>query len=148
MILGKSLKIKIGEIFAMDEHPHRISLAFAIGIFISFSPIPGIQTVLAIAVAWLFSLNIAVAVTGTLFTNPLTLFFIYGCSLCFGTFILGTDASCYPHGLSKKELFLFMKSMPVPLFTGTIILGSIAALISYYILRHFLTKYRKSKQTQ
>lgn len=140
-----AIKNKFNQIIEINEPPHRISLAFASGIFISFSPIPGTQTISAVAVAWFFRLNIVVTITGTLFSNPLTLFFIYGSSLCFGTFILGNFASCYPHGLGKKELFAFVKSMPIPLFTGTIILGAIAATISYFVLYHVLRKYQKSK---
>lgn len=140
-----AIKNKFSQILEINEHPHRISLAFASGIFISFSPIPGTQTISAVAVASLFRLNIAVTITGTLFSNPLTLFFIYGSSLCFGTFVLGDFAPCYPHGLGKNELFAFVKSMPIPLFTGTIILGAIAAMISYFVLYQVLKRYQKSK---
>ncbi len=140
-----AIKNKFSQILAIDERPHRISLAFASGIFISFSPIPGTQTISAVAVASLFRLNIVVTITGTLLSNPFTLFFIYGSSLCFGTFVLGNFASCYPHGLGKNELFAFVKSMPIPLFTGTILLGVIAALISYCVLYQVLMRYHKSK---
>ena len=145
MISRKAIKNRFSQILAIDEHPHRISLAFAIGIFISFSPIPGTQTISAMALAWLFRLNVAAAITGTLFSNPLTMVLIYGTSICFGSFVLGNIASCYPHGLDKNELFLFVKSMPVPLFTGTILLGATAALISYFVLLQILIRYQKSK---
>lgn len=145
MISRKAIKNRLGQILAIDEHPHRISLAFAVGIFISFSPIPGTQTISAMVMAWLFRLNVAVAITGTLFSNPLTLVLIYGSSICFGSFILGDIASCYPHGLGKKELFVFVKSMPIPLFTGTILLGAITALISYFVLLQILMRYQKNK---
>ncbi len=109
MILREAITNRFRKILDVNEHPHKISLAFAIGIFVSFSPIPGTQTISAMAVAWLFKLNIAVTVTGTLLSNPLTFVLIYGSSLCFGTFILGNLASCYPHGLEKEALFLFIK---------------------------------------
>ena len=145
MISRKAIKNRFSQILAIDEHPHRISLAFAIGIFISFSPIPGTQTISAMVMAWLFRLNVVAAITGTLFSNPLTMVLIYGSSICFGSFVLGNIASCYPHGLDKNELFLFVKSMPVPLFTGTILLGATAALISYFVLLQILMRYQKSK---
>ncbi|HJP18405.1 MAG TPA: DUF2062 domain-containing protein [Nitrospinota bacterium] len=145
MISRKAIKNRFSQIVAIDEHPHRISLAFAIGIFISFSPVPGTQTISAMVMAWLLRLNVAVAITGTLFSNPFTLVVIYGSSICFGSFILGNIASCYPHSLGKNELFVFLKSMPAPLFTGTILLGAIAALISYFVLFQILMRYQKSK---
>lgn len=146
MISHKAVKNRFRQVLSIDEHPHRISLAFAIGIFISFSPVPGTQTISAMAVAWIFKLNSVVIITGTLFSNPLTLVLIYGSSVCFGSFVLlGSIVSCYPHGLGKEELLIYLKGIPIPLFTGTVLLGLIVALISYFVVHRILMKYREIK---
>lgn len=44
-------------LLAIDDPPPRVAAAFAIGTFFSFSPFLGLQTVLAMAVAFVFRLN-------------------------------------------------------------------------------------------
>lgn len=135
---------RLHEAYGINEPPHRVSLSFAIGIFISFIPIPGIQTISAVLIAWLFKLNIAVTVTGTLFSNPLTLALVFGVSFCFGNFVLGNATSCFPQSLVKEELLLYFKEMPLPLFTGSFILGTATAITSYFLLFWALLAYQKN----
>ena len=145
MISREAIKIRFRKILSVDEPPHRISLAFAIGIFIAFSPTIGLHTVSAVAAAWLFELNLAVMMAGTLVNNPWTFVFVYGGSICFGNFIWRNGTSCLPEGLGKEELWDYLKAMPVPFFTGTIILGIIAALLSYFIMCRVLVVYKNRK---
>lgn len=145
MISREAIKIKFRKILSVDEPPHRISLAFAIGIFIAFSPTIGFHTVSAVAVAWLFELNLAVIIVGTLLNNPWTFVFVYGGSICFGNFVLGNGTSCWPESFGKEELWDYLKTMPVPFFTGTIILGIIAALLSYFVMYRVLAIYKSRK---
>lgn len=145
MISYESLKNRFRQILSLEESPHKVSLAFAIGTFIGFSPTFGLHTISALAAARLLKLNLAVMIAGTLVNNPWTIVFIYGSSICFGSFVLGNSESCYPHGFSEVELLVFLKSVPFPFFTGTIILGSIVAFINYYVLARVLISRRVVK---
>ena len=142
MISREAIKTKFHQILSIDEPPHGISLAFAVGIFIAFSPIIGLHTISAVAAAWLFKLNLAVIITGTLVNNPWTIVFVYGSSICFGSFVLQDATSCLLKGVGKDELLTFLKAVPMPFLTGTIILGIIAALIRYFVLYQVLVRYR------
>ena len=44
-------------LLALDDTPERIALAFAVGVFLAFSPLLGLHTVLGLAIAFLFGLN-------------------------------------------------------------------------------------------
>lgn len=147
MISREAIKTRFKKILSTNESPHRISLAFAIGIFIAFSPTIGLHTVSAIAAAWLFELNLPVVMVGTLVNNPWTFLLVYGVSICFGGFILNDSASCLPAGLGKEELLIYLKYVPLPFVTGTIVLGIIAAIISYFSLYQVLVIYKKGKKT-
>ena len=142
MISREAIKTKFHQILSIDEPPHGISLAFAVGIFIAFSPIIGLHTISAVAAAWLFKLNLAVIIAGTLVNNPWTIVFVYGSSICFGSFVLQDTTSCLLKGVGKDELLSYLKAVPMPFLTGTIILGIIAALISYFVLYQVLVSYR------
>ena len=145
MIFVDVIKTRFRKILSIDEPPHRTSLAFAIGIFIAFSPTIGLHTISAVATAWLFGLNLPVIMAGTLVNNPWTIIFVYGTSTCFGSFILRNGSSCLPDGTGKEELLDFMMAMPVPFITGTIILGIVSALISYFFLYQVLTVSRSQR---
>ncbi len=145
MILGESIKNKFQQILSINEPPHKISLAFSIGIFIAFSPTIGFHTISAIAAARLLKLNSAVVLSGSLVSNPLTLVVVYGTSICFGNFLLGNYGSCFPHSFREGELLGYLKAMPLPFLTGTLILGFISALISYFVLYQVLINYKGNK---
>tara|TARA_Y100000031_G_C7883968_1_gene232071 strand:+ start:33 stop:470 length:438 start_codon:yes stop_codon:yes gene_type:complete len=142
MISREAIKTGFQQILSIDEPPHRISLAFAVGIFIAFSPTFGLHTVSAVAAAWLFKLNLTVIIAGTLVNNPWTIVFVYGSSICFGSFVLQNGTSCLLEGVGKDELLTYLKAMPMPFLTGTIILGIIVAIISYFVLYQVLVRYR------
>ncbi|MGH7311879.1 MAG: DUF2062 domain-containing protein, partial [Candidatus Rokuibacteriota bacterium] len=54
----------------LDDPPGKIALALAVGVFISCTPLLGLQTILAILVATVFPLNRAVTVTGVWLNLP------------------------------------------------------------------------------
>ena len=145
MISRKAIKTSFLKILSIDEPPHRISLAFAIGTFLSFSPVIGLHTLSGIAAARLFKLNLSVTIAGTLISNPWTMVFVYGTSLCFGNFLLQNGLACIPESLEKGELLTYLMSMPGPLLIGTIILGIITALLSYFIMYEVLVRYKRNK---
>ena len=48
----------------LDDPPHRIALALAVGVFVSCTPFWGFQTILAVLIAMLLRLNRAATVAG------------------------------------------------------------------------------------
>lgn len=146
MISRESIKTRFKHITSLNEPPRRLSLAFAVGVFIAFSPTFGLHTLSAFAAAWLFELNVAVIIAGTLINNPWTFVFVYGSSICFGSFVLGITAACYPEGFEKEALIGYLKDIPLPFITGTIILGVIAALLSYFIFYAILIRVKSNNR--
>ena len=142
MIFREAIKSRFHRLVSIDEPPHRISLAFAIGVFIAFSPTIGFHTISAVAAAWLFKMNRAVIIAGSLVSNPWTIVFVYGASICFGSFILQNGNSCFIKSIGKNELMAYTKTMLMPYLTGTIVLGIIMALISYFLLYMVLVMYK------
>ena len=145
MIFNEAIKTRFHQFVSIDEPPHRISLAFAIGVFIAFSPTIGLHTISAVAAAWLFKMNRAAIIAGSLVSNPWTIVFVYGSSICFGSFILQNGTTCLIESIGKDELIAYSKTMMMPFLSGTIVLGIIAALISYFILYRALVVYKGNK---
>jgi uncharacterized protein (DUF2062 family) len=56
---------------------------------------------------------------------------------------LQNENSCFIESLGKNELMAYAKTMLIPYLTGTIVLGIIVALISYFLLYMVLVMYKK-----
>src|ERR1041385_7304206 len=77
-------------LLALDDPPERTALAFSIGVFIAFSPLLGLHTLLATLIAFLFRFNKLAIYTGTFINNPfLTLVPIIIVSYAVGAMVLG-----------------------------------------------------------
>ena len=158
----KSLKEGVEHILKLDDPPNKVALGFAIGIFISFTPFLGLHLVLAAILSWIFRTRIRVAALATLFCNPWTMPFIYGSNLIVGNKLLNGTSSIniryllnMVNRLGKDLLtldyraikFFFHEFMYVakPFALGTIIMGTLSALISYIIVLVVL-KHLKNKK--
>jgi uncharacterized protein (DUF2062 family) len=77
-------------LLAIDDPPERTALAFSIGVFIAFSPLLGLHTILATLIAFVFRFNKVAIYTGTFLNNPpLTLVPIIIASYAVGAFLMG-----------------------------------------------------------
>lgn len=82
-----ALKKKLKPLINFRETPHRLALAFGVGV--ALGVIPGTGAVVAAVVAALFRLNLPLMVSGALLTNPLTAPFVYVTSYFLGHWLLG-----------------------------------------------------------
>ena len=126
------------QVLRVDDTPHRIALAFALGVFVGVSPLIGLHTVIALALAWIFGLNRLVTVSGAFVNNPWSIIPIYTFSTWIGTVILGTDLKMYNvdwHKLTLGTLVSDLENLIWPFLLGTTIVGLAAAFVAYVIIR-------------
>lgn len=81
------MKRFIRSLFRFRGNPHKVALAFALGV--ALGVIPGTGAIVAAGVATLLRLNLPVMVAGALVTNPVTSPFIYTGSYALGRWLLG-----------------------------------------------------------
>jgi uncharacterized protein (DUF2062 family) len=79
---------RLGVLLQLDDAPWRTALALAVGVFISFTPLWGVQTLLALLVATLARLNRGVTVTGTWLNLPWFAPFVYAGAVKLGALML------------------------------------------------------------
>ena len=122
------------------EHPaywtlnrRNVTRAFALGLFISFVPLP-MHIIVAAALALLLRLNVPAAIVGTFLANPLTMVPMYIVG------VLGRLSSArhrLPRHRVRAELGLAHDRAAADLETlllGCLILGSAAAIAGYVLL--------------
>ncbi|GBE05349.1 MAG TPA: DUF2062 domain-containing protein [Nitrospirae bacterium] len=138
---------KLRSILEIKETPHSIAMAFAIGVFWGMSPLLGIHTIGAFFMAWFMGLNRFVAVVGVYVTNPWTIVPIYTFSTWVGTKMMGMK-QVFPDidwgSVTFMSLMHELKELILPFFVGTFLIGAISAVLSYFIIRGIVARYRSS----
>ena len=103
-------KARLAALFHIDDAPWRTAFALAVGVFISFTPFWGFQTVLALLVATVFRLNHGVTLVGTWLNLPWFAPFVYAGAVKLGALLL-PDLS----GLAGWSAWLLVGSMTIGL---------------------------------
>jgi uncharacterized protein (DUF2062 family) len=148
-------KARLGALLQLDDSPWRTALALAVGVFLSFTPFWGFQTLLALLLATVFGLNRAVTVTGTWLNLPWFAPFIYGAAIKIGLLVApgpgGADAASLdlllrdPGALSWGTVWSWVRGSSVPLLIGSAIVGGLAAALTYAIALAALTRRRRAR---
>jgi uncharacterized protein (DUF2062 family) len=132
-----ALRDRLSLILSVKDTPHRISMAFAVGIFIGMSPLFGIHTVLGIAVAYLFGLNRLVTIAGVYITNPWTVIPIYTFSTWLGAKCLHMN-HILPDIDWKHITFAMLLNdfspLVMPFIVGTVIMAIVSSVLSYVLV--------------
>ena len=108
--------------------------AFAVGLFVAFLPIP-FQMVVSAAIAILVRVNLPISVLLVWITNPLTMGPIFYASYRVGLRVLDMPKVGFRFDLSLSWFTQDMLPIWKPLLTGSLILGTLAALIGYITIR-------------
>jgi len=119
MITPRQAAARLAALLPHDESPWKVALALAVGVFLSFTPFWGFQTLLALLLAWIFRLNRAVTVAGTWINLPWFAPFVYAGALKIGAALL-PDLS----GLAGLSVWLLL---------GSTALGIAAAVLTWII---------------
>jgi uncharacterized protein (DUF2062 family) len=131
----------------VEDSPSRVALAFAVGVFIAFSPLLGIHTGLAIVIAVAFRLNKTAIVVGAWSNNPWTIAPMYSAGTLVGCFVLGVSPASLSeidwtlHGRAFYEsLFAGFRPLLMPFIVGNLVLGAFASLVTFLVLRFLLAQ--------
>jgi uncharacterized protein len=138
------------------EHPaywtlnrRSVTRAFALGLFISFVPLP-VHIIVATAMALVLRLNVPAAIAGTFLANPLTLVPMYISAYWVGCRLLGLGFHNIAFQLNWAWLSTALIPIWKPFLLGCLVLGTTAAVIGYIALGgiwhlSLVLKYHKRK---
>ncbi|MEK6682596.1 MAG: DUF2062 domain-containing protein [Nitrospirota bacterium] len=141
-------KEKLYELLSLNDSSRHIALSFAIGVFISVSPFLGFHTIAALLIAWIFRLNKAAIMVGTYTNNPWTFAPVYGFGLWIGLKLYGIKETMpdISWGNTKiMDIFNYLKPYFMPFIIGSLLLGFVAAAISYFAVDYAVQRFRKRR---
>lgn len=136
-----------------DDPPRALALGAAIGVFVAFTPTIGLQMVLVVFLAWLVGANKAIGLPIVWISNPATAVPMYYSCYVVGRKILGHEqvGSLWWHHLANPPLgwwprvsFYWSRMMDIaePLWLGSIVIGVVAAVPTYYLVNYVVRFYR------
>ena len=139
----------------VDDTPHRIALAFGIGVFIAFSPLLGIHTAMALGIAFAFRLSRVAMLVGAYINNPWTLVPMYMGGTLLGCALLAVPSEglsaieWHLHGWAfYQSLLRHLKPYLWPYVIGNTLLGVAGGQAGYLALRTILERRRLSQATR
>lgn len=144
--MKRYVREKLKAVIKLDDPPHKLALAFSLGIFIAFSPTIGLHIISCIVLAWIFRLSKFVILTASFVNNPWTIVPLYGFCMWVGLKITG-GAVAVPdikwHELSFSSAYIILKPFLWPFVVGTVVIGTAVAVISYFLIYWAVVRYRK-----
>ncbi len=134
-MLLKTVKKYYHRLLSSHATTEEVAQGFALGVFIGVTPSMGLHTVLALVLAAFFGKNKIAAVLGTWINNPLTIFPIFYYDYRVGVLFLHEHRVRALQPESLKDLFHLSRSVLVPMWVGSVILGLVLAVLSFYLVR-------------
>lgn len=145
--MRKYIRDRLHFIIKLNDPPQKLALAFALGIFVAFTPTIGLHILTCLVLAWMFRLSKLVIITASFVNNPWTIVPLYGFCIWFGIKITG-DAAPVPdiawNELSISTVYPVLKPYLLAYVVGTLIVGVVAATISYFLFYWAVVRYRKT----
>lgn len=146
------LKELMYQVLHLGDSPQRTALAFAVGVFIAFSPTYGLHFVSVLLCAWAFRLNFLALMAGNIINNPWTFLPIIGGSMWVGLLLDPVGPPPNIDWIAFKSLMLWDKFLIlvkqfqpylIPFVLGHILLGIIAALSGYVLAYIGIRRFRE-----
>jgi uncharacterized protein (DUF2062 family) len=151
---GSWLRRAVDQLLQLADTPHRIALAFGIGVWLAFSPLLGLHTVLALLIAYLFRLNRAAMLVGVYVNNPWTLVPLFTAGTVLGCEILGVSTEGLEAidfrlrgGAFYRTLLEGLRPYLWPFVVGNTLLGVLSGIAGYVVLREILERRRAAGAT-
>mgnify|MGYP002381812671 CR=1 FL=1 len=143
-------------ILRLNATPHAVAAGVAAGTAMSFSPLLGLHTIAALALAFVMRGNLIAAALGTALGNPLFLPFLLGASYRVGVWIEGGHArSSAVHkveaGLANVSWSALGDAVAAlwptlrPMLIGSVLLGAAVGVIAYFGVRAAVKAYQAGR---
>ena len=132
---------------------HKLSLGFAIGIFVSFTPYVGFQGLIAIILCYTFSASLLATFIGSMVGNPWTFPFIWLWIRNFGNFILHRDPTVgsmhhveFTISAIINNLEFYWCEFIFPMSVGGIPTGIFVATVAYFVIKYQIDHFRNFRK--
>ncbi len=156
----RSIRYVLTRMSRLRTAPSAIARGAAAGVLVSFTPFLGFHFILAGLLAWTMRGSIIASALGTFFGNPLTFPFIWIGTYQLGNRLLGLETKLQGDGLAGQikdmttnitnsswdslwpAIEMLWPIMLKPMAVGGVIMGLVAGLVSYYLVKKLVGAYQ------
>ena len=149
----------VHRILRTDDSPSRIARGVAIGVFMAFLPLMGLQMLLVLAASLILRANKLVGLPIVWISNPFTMGLIYYPGYLLGSALLRyqpveranledrfDEIASLPWAIRTKEYAgVFFEKILYPTFIGSLIIGFILAIASYFLTVWAIRRHREHR---
>ncbi|MFC1676730.1 DUF2062 domain-containing protein [Planctomycetota bacterium] len=167
-ILGPIVRFVKYHILHIDDSAHRIAMGVAIGLFVGWTPLIGLHTLIVLPLALLVRANKFVAIAFVWVTNVFTAVPIYYFNYLVGRILLGSlrgeqlltrreVAGLFRKFLSfdnivasfcrddfLRRLWTLLVNIRTELWVGSLIIGSAVSVTAYFVFYRLIKWHRKA----
>jgi len=130
----------------MPGTPYYIAAGFSSGVAVSLTPFMGFHFIMGFLLAKMMRASVIASLLGTLVGNPWSFPILWWAEFKLGNYILnGTDHNGVPEALTIGRLFSEPEKLLVPMTVGGVPLAIVSWMISYFVLRGIIKKYKKRR---
>jgi uncharacterized protein (DUF2062 family) len=153
------LKDLIKQLLHIEDTPERTALAYALGIFLGFSPFLGFHTIGGIVIAFLFRLNRVAVLLGVWTNLPWSIVPYYTVATWVGMKVIGFQldpallAEIFRLGLNEGFIqsgfwnrLASQSELLLAFGIGSLLLGTILSLIAYPLSLRWIKFYRSRRK--
>jgi uncharacterized protein (DUF2062 family) len=155
------IKDLIKKVLHIEDTPERTALAYAIGIFLGFSPFLGFHTLAGLAIAFLFGLNRAAILFGVWTNSPWWIVPFYMVATWVGMWVTGfwmdwaTLKGIFQLGIDEgfigPDFWIRIASqwgLLLSFLIGSLILCTLLSLVAYPLSLRWIRFYRAHRKQQ
>jgi hypothetical protein len=155
----RGLKDLIKQLLHIEDTPERTALAYALGIFLGFSPFLGFHTIVGIAVAFLFRMSRVAVLLGVWTNLPWSIIPYYTVATWVGMKVIGFQldpallAEIFRLGLNEGFIqsgfwnrLASQSGLLLAFGIGSLLLGTILSFIAYPLSLRWIKFYRSRRK--
>ncbi len=149
MKLFRAIRLKYLQLLRIKDTPHRVALGLSIGIAAGCLPCMGVQSLLALPVAFLIGANKIASLIGVWWTNPITFIPIYYTEYVVGTVFSNYSVLNYAEFYDKTSQLRNLDDVTslgleilMPMTLGSLIVATILGPVAFFFFRSLLEKRR------
>jgi len=152
-IFERALRYRFWKLVRIRASPHEVSLGLAIGIFCGALPIMGVQSVVAVPLAFLCRSSVTASLIGVWWTNPVTFIPIYYSEYLVGGALFSNQLLSYGEFYSRFAQIQDLDGVLSlggdifrPMAYGSFVIGPVLGLIGYFSLYKALEARKRRKE--
>ncbi len=146
----KPLRKVFGTLLELKERPEHVALSFAVGVFLGFSPLLGLHTILGLVLAFWLRLNKVAVLLGVYANLPWIIVPYYAFSTWLGVQLIGTAGALPPPAvgfaqLLTAEFWIWLTAqwrLLLPAFVGSGLLSVLLGATAYAATLPLLRRWR------